>query len=487
VNTTKPQEKSIVSIVINNFNYGEYLADAIESALCQTHPGVEVVVVDDGSTDNSHAIIAYYADRIVAHFQNNCGQAAAYNAGFARCGGDIVLFLDADDTLRPDAAAAVVAAWDGDVAKAQFPLLMVDQALVPTGTLLPNLAFEPGRELELVRHYGYYPAPPGSGNAFARTFLEHMLPLDEQVWRLGADGLLVGAAPFFGRIVTLDRPLGSYRVHGRNVSENGGIDLPKLRRMLVNETEREAVVKRLAIAAGEPIRKPLSLAIPGHCKARLISLKLDRAGHPYPRDTVASLTWAGIVAAWRFPHISWRKSLTLSLGFPMLALLSPPVLSLLLDALILPGNRMALVWQVVKGVAPSDGVALAKRLQAMARTTYLVLFGVIAYASLMPNTHFPDVNGVAVEMHIAAFALLALLARLGAAGRRGPAATALGLVVFVFVIGAGQLVAPGHAPSWQHLLADLAGVPVGVAAAERIRGLAFWRTAPRLATRSAGR
>src|SRR5258708_31977138 len=97
----------LVSIVINNFNYARYLAQAIDSALSQTATPVEVVVVDDGSTDNSREVIGGYGDRIVPVFKDNGGQASAVNVGFAHNHRQIVIFLDADDILLPMAAARV--------------------------------------------------------------------------------------------------------------------------------------------------------------------------------------------------------------------------------------------------------------------------------------------------------------------------------------------------------------------------------------------
>ena len=84
------------SIVISNYNYGRYLPDAIDSALAQTYADTEVIVVDDGSTDDSRRIIEAYRDRIVAIFKANGGQASALNAGFAASGGEVIVFLDAD-------------------------------------------------------------------------------------------------------------------------------------------------------------------------------------------------------------------------------------------------------------------------------------------------------------------------------------------------------------------------------------------------------
>jgi glycosyltransferase involved in cell wall biosynthesis len=87
----------LVSIIINNYNYGHFVSEAIDSALNQTYSQIEVIVVDDGSTDNSRKIIASYEHRITSILKENGGQASALNAGFAATQGDIICFLDADD------------------------------------------------------------------------------------------------------------------------------------------------------------------------------------------------------------------------------------------------------------------------------------------------------------------------------------------------------------------------------------------------------
>src|SRR3954449_8708213 len=109
--TTWAESDMRVAVVVNNFNYERFLSTAIESALAQTHPDVEVVVVDDGSTDGSREVIAGYGDRVRAVYKENGGQASAFNAAFAACTGDVVIFLDADDALLPQTAARAAAAF----------------------------------------------------------------------------------------------------------------------------------------------------------------------------------------------------------------------------------------------------------------------------------------------------------------------------------------------------------------------------------------
>ena len=107
-------ESPLVSIIIDNYNYGRFLPEAIDSALNQNYLRKEVIVVDDGSTDPSREVMAGYGNRIVPVLQDNRGQAAAFNEGWHRSKGDVILFLDADEFLFPTAAArAVDALRDG--------------------------------------------------------------------------------------------------------------------------------------------------------------------------------------------------------------------------------------------------------------------------------------------------------------------------------------------------------------------------------------
>ena len=86
-----------LSIVVSSYNYGRYLRRAIDSALDQAWSPLQVIVVDDGSTDGSRAIIESYGDRIETLFQKNQGQIASCTAGLGLCEHDVVIFLDSDD------------------------------------------------------------------------------------------------------------------------------------------------------------------------------------------------------------------------------------------------------------------------------------------------------------------------------------------------------------------------------------------------------
>lgn len=92
-----------VSVVIPNYNHAAFLGGAVESALGQTHADVEVIVVDDGSTDGSAEVIAAFGHRVQSVFKENGGPASARNEGLRRATGRFLIFLDSDDALLPSA------------------------------------------------------------------------------------------------------------------------------------------------------------------------------------------------------------------------------------------------------------------------------------------------------------------------------------------------------------------------------------------------
>ena len=112
----------LVSIIISSYNYARFLPEAIDSALNQSYPNTEVIVVDDGSTDGSPGILAGYSDRIHAILKENGGQASALNAGFQASRGSVVLFVDSDDRLLPGAVAEAVRFF-ADASTSSLPML----------------------------------------------------------------------------------------------------------------------------------------------------------------------------------------------------------------------------------------------------------------------------------------------------------------------------------------------------------------------------
>ncbi|HEX7242658.1 MAG TPA: glycosyltransferase, partial [Longimicrobiaceae bacterium] len=184
----------LVSIVVNNHDYAAFLPAAVESALAQSHPRVEVVVVDDGSTDGSREVIRGFGDRVVAVLKPNGGQASAFNAGFRATRGELVHFLDADDSLDPRCAERVVDAWGAreGLSKLHFFLRIVDGAGRATGKAKPLYTerLPDGDVRPELAGSGGYVSPPTSGNVFARSFLERVMPVPEEDFRICADSYL---------------------------------------------------------------------------------------------------------------------------------------------------------------------------------------------------------------------------------------------------------------------------------------------------------
>jgi len=93
---------SLVSIIIPSYNCERYVSEAIESALAQTYKNIEIIVVDDGSTDNTESAVKPYVNRVQYIKKSNGGPASARNIGIKHAKGEFLAFLDADDCWRPE-------------------------------------------------------------------------------------------------------------------------------------------------------------------------------------------------------------------------------------------------------------------------------------------------------------------------------------------------------------------------------------------------
>jgi len=211
--------RQLASIIINNYNYGRFLKDAINSALSQSYANTEVVVVDDGSTDNSREIIAGYGDRIRPVLKENGGQPSALNAGFPATRGQVIIILDSDDMLVPSAMAEAVKRFNHpNIVKVHWPLWIVDERGRNTGQMLPGVILPEGNQRDVVIRDGPVAcvSPPTSGNAWSRRFLEKVLPMPEPQFKQHADSYLLTLAPIFGDIKMIAQPQAYYRIHGGN-------------------------------------------------------------------------------------------------------------------------------------------------------------------------------------------------------------------------------------------------------------------------------
>lgn len=206
----------LVSVIIGNYNYGRFIAEAIDSVLNQTYRNFELIVVDDGSTDNSREIIKSYGNKLTAIYQQNGGQSAAFNVGFAASKGEIICFLDSDDYYYKEKLAKVVEAFNKNPDWVQISHGRT--SIEADGTIIGRdpTFFSQGDVTQLLFNYGRYAWAITSGLSYRRWVLEKVLPIPK-ITRAG-DTYLTATVPFYGNIGCIKVPLMFYRIHGNNMN-----------------------------------------------------------------------------------------------------------------------------------------------------------------------------------------------------------------------------------------------------------------------------
>jgi hypothetical protein len=338
----------VVDIVINNHNYGAFLGDAIESARQQTHESVNVIVVDDGSSDNSREILARQPEDVDVILKRNGGQASAINVGMERSAGDVVIFLDADDVLNPDAAARVAAVFaaEDSVSKVQFRMEVIDAAGHPTGTIKPDphLPMPSGdlREAELAYPYDLVWMAT-SGNAFRTEALRRVLPIPEDAYPVtGADWYLVHLTTLLGPVVSLDAVGAGYRVHGENSfqPEQSRLDLNHLRQAIEFADATSPLLLALASKIGIPHpERVLSIA---NLSCRMASLKLEPSLHPIAADSATGLLADAVRAARRRDDVSAAMKGAFVAWFAAMAIAPRFLARRLAELFVFPARRKTL-------------------------------------------------------------------------------------------------------------------------------------------------
>jgi hypothetical protein len=309
-----------LSVVIANYNHRRFVGLAIDSALKLDWPDVEVVVVDDGSTDGSLEVIDAYAADVRILVTANGGQRVAVNRGFAASTGDVVIFLDADDLLTADLPRRIDAVWGPSVSKVQFQMQQIDEHGTAFGPLFPP--YDPPPTSADIRRWmqrtSAYPTPPGSGNAYARWFLERLMPVGPEAGD-AADSALLAAAPFLGDVVCAPGATVLYRRHDANDS-----DLLQDASRFPREVARARARWRLAQAAAgattvderalQRSRELLQMRVAAH--------RLVPAAQPLPGDGWARMLLDAVRSPWQPGPESWRHRSAV-LGWCVATLVAP--------------------------------------------------------------------------------------------------------------------------------------------------------------------
>lgn len=214
--TTPP----LVSAVIPNYNYGRYLRESVESALEQTHPRMEVIVVDDGSTDDSLTVLKTFGDRIIVLNGGHKGVSAARNLGITHSSGDFVAFLDADDRWRPDKTERQLLLFSDNVGLVHSGLRHIDDSGRPLGLRLDGMEGD-----ILVEHALLQKTTISGGGSTALLrrsvfdriggFAEELsTSADWDMWRRVSCCYQIGMVP---------EALADYRLHGSSMHRNLGL------------------------------------------------------------------------------------------------------------------------------------------------------------------------------------------------------------------------------------------------------------------------
>lgn len=278
-----------ISAIINNYNYGQFLGTAINSALAQRGVTAEVIVVDDGSTDDSEAVMRSYGDRIRPVFQENGGQAQAINTGVSLAKAPLLAFLDADDWWQPGKLAAVVQAFEKSpkaglvyhrlqpvYSDGRFAFSAIPRSLCE-GDLAPRLS----------RSGGLWPFPMTSSLGVRRTVWDLAGDIPETL-RISADAWIAGVLPFIAPVVALPEALGRYRIHN-NTWYRSKDDAEMLARRMKHWEETVRMTNQFLSQRGRSERTWLK----DHFDYRTGQRRLGRPGAP----GLVPLIWQGLTHA----------------------------------------------------------------------------------------------------------------------------------------------------------------------------------------------
>jgi hypothetical protein len=349
----------LVSILINSYNYERFVGATIDSALKQTYRSIEVIVVDDGSPDNSWSVIQSFGSAIQAVRTPNRGQGSAYNEGFSRSRGEFVLFLDSDDVLDPNAIERCVECIHPGVSKVQFRLRLIDAQNRPLGGFVPY-QMHGGDVRGIIRDFGIYAGPPGSGNLCRRSLIETCFPLDTQPWRRGGtDSVPFVATGLRGTVASIDEELGGYRLHNTANAASGpfGNTSSSYCEVLLRESRGMEAMRDIFSSELTPGPVFALLPTPSNLRTRVLSWKMCPADHPFADDTAIQLmrtTWSVFN---RWPGYGGFERLLLLAWFA-LVLGAPSWLARRVARLSGSGRLKALVKRIRSGPATAATIAI---------------------------------------------------------------------------------------------------------------------------------
>jgi glycosyltransferase involved in cell wall biosynthesis len=206
----------LISIIIDNYNYATFLPEAIESVLNQNYQNFEIIIVDDGSIDNSKEIIKKYANkdkRIKPIFKKNGGQASAFNEGFKHCNGEIICFLDSDDKFLPNKLEKIK-----EIYNQGYEYIVNDYELIGNTSYKGPYYPYGGYNMFLVYYLTLFAGSPTSNISISKKLANKIFPIPyEKFFKIRADDAIVFISNLITEMFFINQKLTEYRIHGNNL------------------------------------------------------------------------------------------------------------------------------------------------------------------------------------------------------------------------------------------------------------------------------
>ena len=235
-----------VSVLIDTYNHERFIEQAVTSVLEQDFPAseMEVVVVDDGSTDGTAEIVRKFAPRVRLIRKANGGQGSAFNAGIPECKGEVVAFLDGDDWWVKEKLSKVVPvlARDSEIGMVGHGTVMI----LPDGRRFTETLTETHRfslrSTEGARLFRVRKSFLGTRTTIRRSVLRKLLPVPETI-RIEADEFVFTMAAALGEVQILNEALFFYRIHAENFYSHNEFAAERVRRKQRSIAELAANLK----------------------------------------------------------------------------------------------------------------------------------------------------------------------------------------------------------------------------------------------------
>jgi glycosyltransferase involved in cell wall biosynthesis len=207
----------LITVLVTTYNYGQFIEQAVESILSQNSPleGVEILIIDDGSTDDTGERVKKYGSRIEYFYKPNGGQASALNCGIEKARGDIIALMDADDIFLPGKLARIANVFEQDPKLGmvyhrlqEWRVESDERRDWPFHSVSGEMQKSPGE-------FFWYVPQPTSAISFRKSSLKPLLPIPEKI-RMLADCYLAFLIPLVAPVLAIPEALTVYRIHGKN-------------------------------------------------------------------------------------------------------------------------------------------------------------------------------------------------------------------------------------------------------------------------------